>query len=42
MVPIRESDRTICMTTKTGDFSFAEGWEQIPFKAPVVNWWKMV
>ena len=33
MVPIRESDRTICITSKTGDFSFAEGWEQIPFKA---------
>ena len=42
MVPIRESDRTICITSKTGDFSCAKGWVQIPFKAPVVNWWKMV
>lgn len=42
MVPIRESDRTICMTSKTGEFSSAEGWVQIPFKVPVVNLWKMV
>ena len=33
MVPIRESDRTICITSKTGDFSCAKGWVQIPFKA---------
>ena len=37
MVPIRESDRTICITSKTGDFSCAKGWVQIPFKAPVVD-----
>ena len=33
MVPIWESDRTICITFKTGDFSCAKGWVQIPFKA---------